>query len=150
MSVYQICLAAALLLATLVALTDGRNRPWVLLLVVWGNFGATMALNEDPVNVAILDTVAFALLVYHGRRAAYVAGLFLLMVPVYIAGIRLGVDHYVIYSIVEVLAYMQFLIIGWPDGGCSRYIRSWGRFWPYGGHNTGLRHKPAGRVQEEK
>jgi hypothetical protein len=101
----------------LLAIRTGRPKPIVTFAMV-GNLAATMLLSLDPLDVAVADLVAVILLVGASARANIVAALFVAMMPVYIMGAALGLQPWVIYTAVDVLAIMQCGVLG----GWDRWI----------------------------
>jgi hypothetical protein len=119
----QFAVTAALALA----LYTGRPRPIVALAMV-GNLFASMALGGQPIALAVADWVSIALLIGEGRRAAVIAALFLVMQPIYVAGHYLGLRHSVIYTLIDVIAFVQLSVLGGWDAGMGRlagHLRGW-------------------------
>lgn len=124
MTDWQTIFAAALLLAIVL------GKPSLTLgAVMLANLAGTMVLHGNPLAVGVLDLVCAAILIGRGNREIAVAALFVLMVPVYIAGKANGWSPATTYAIVEAIAYIQVGVMGNVGGGMARGIgavRRWG------------------------
>ena len=104
------------------ALKAGKDY-WLLSAVMIGNFVATMLASESPVSVAIIDLTSAGLLINEGRRANILAFVFLAMQPIYVAGHYLGLKSGAIYTLIDLLAYVQLFVFGGWNVGISRRNR---------------------------
>lgn len=142
MSGWQIMFGAALLAASCV---QWRNPLFIV--AMWANYLATLTLNADMVTVIVFDLLAAALLVMRGARESVVAALFLCMIPIYCLTIFGEWPPATTYGIVEIVAYIQLLVMGRIDGGL-RAIRGWlsGRGEPRPDRHAALPQGPITRV----
>lgn len=88
------------------------------------NFLITMALGGDELSVAVLDLLCIAALVGQGPQARVVAALYILMVPIYIAGRANQWPADTTYAIIEALGYGQLMVMGNVGGGMGRRCRN--------------------------
>lgn len=123
----QLVYACLLLASTGFALRDRRETVWPLIFAMWFNFGATYLLAFDVRAVLVADVLTAAFLTMRGRREGAVAILFILMVPVYVAGGALGWEPAMIYTAIDGIAYLQLLIMGWPNAGFRNRGPDWHR-----------------------
>ena len=119
MTLFQSIYFVLLLTGSGAALLCGNRKR--LIAILWANFIATMTFAGTPFSVGIADLSCAAALVYVGGKRAYaIALLFAAMVPLYLFATLLG--NYATYTIVDVLAYCQVLILG--GGGFGKLIGS--------------------------
>jgi len=111
------------ILAVLIVTAGLTGRQWSVITIVACNFIATMELAADPINVAIVDAAAAALLLFCGRRGHIVAAIYGVMIMIYPAFQAMGFSHYTTYAIIDVLAIAQLVIAGRWDVGISRAMR---------------------------
>lgn len=113
------------LIAGLLALACYTGRPGLLVaLVMWANLAASMIFSREPGDVATADLVAVVLLVGTSNALAF---LFVAMQPVYIGGYYFGLSEASIYTIVDVLAICQFVLLGGWHRGVGNLYRRVGR-----------------------
>ncbi len=94
---------------------------WFVVVVMWFNLGATVALTDNPFLVGIGDLITATLLVRFGdARASVVAALFVPMLVLYRFDEQLG--HPLMYSLVDGFAYTQLVVIG--GGGFGQLRRN--------------------------
>lgn len=105
------------------ALIAGRP-PLIIAAALVFDFAATMTLAADPVSVAIVDLIAILMLIGRGARANIIAGLFVIMQPLYIAAHNQWLSHAAAYSIVDLIAYVQLGVAGGMDRGILTYTRN--------------------------
>jgi hypothetical protein len=98
----------------------GKPKP-IVWVAMWGDLVATILLHRDPGEVATADLVAFALLL---GSANIVAAIFIAMQPIYIAGHYFGLNEGSIYTIIDIMAFVQFAAIGGWDAGLGKLRRS--------------------------
>lgn len=103
---------SALVLATY------TGRPALnIALPMWGNFLATFFLASTVAHVAVADILAASILAFGSRRAAVIALLFVIMLPVYALAHFYQWPNSATYAIIDLLAYLQLAIMGrWGDG----------------------------------
>jgi hypothetical protein len=97
------------------SLTGGPSK--ALLLVMWGNLGATMFLADNYTHVAAADIIAAVILTLRSRHEGAIALLFAAMLPVYVVADQLSFTKTATYAIIDALAYAQIVILGRWDGG---------------------------------
>lgn len=100
----------------------GQHR---LIAVMVLNLGATVTA-DSLWTVATADILCAVVLIGHGWRANVVAGLFVAMIPVYLAGTAFQWQPATTYAIIDVLAYLQCGVVGRVDRGGARLV-GWGR-----------------------
>lgn len=104
----QSIVLAALLMGSCAATTCDR---WLVISVMWLNFGATYALDEFPLAVGVVDIVSVAALIWSRVRRNYVvASIFLVMIVLYRFEQQLG--RGALYDIVNLLACIQYVVMG--------------------------------------
>ena len=114
----QIIYLGLLLIGSGAAITKDR---WLLVVVLWMNFGGTIALHDAPIAVGVLDMACASILVGFGDRREYVvASLFVLMTILYQFEVQLG--RAMLYTIIDVMAYAQIVVIG--GGGFGELLRN--------------------------
>lgn len=126
MSVWQIIIAAGILISIGIACWRDGAIPWRLAIAMPLGFLVAMSLSpESPVAivehydaraVAVLDLLCAAILFTGNKRDMIVAALFLAMVPFTVIRFHFELRGDMVYVILDVLAYLQFLVIGWPRG----------------------------------
>lgn len=99
------------------------GRQWLVVLVVAGNFIATMELAGNPINVAIADSIAATILLFTGRRGQIVAAIYAVMIPLYPILSASGFANSTIYAIIDGLAIAQLVVAGRWDVGIGRALR---------------------------
>ena len=106
------------LFVSALALATYTGRPSLnIALPMWGNFLATFFLAATVAHVAVADIIAASILAFGSRRAAVIALLFVLMLPVYALADFYQWPNAATYAIIDVLAYLQLAIVGrWGDG----------------------------------
>lgn len=106
------------LFVSALALATYTGRPSLnISLPMWGNFIATFFLASTVAHVAVADIIAASILVFGSRRAAVIALLFVLMLPVYALADFYQWPNAATYAIIDLLAYLQLAIMGrWGDG----------------------------------
>lgn len=114
-----------LFLALLIAASKTGRPSISILIAMWGNFIATFFLNDDLRIVAMFDVMAAALLTMRGRREAFIATLFVAMVPIYLFAHHLEWAPYAVYAAIDVLAYIQIAAMGKWDDGLGNIYRDW-------------------------
>lgn len=118
MTTFQIIYLVLLLIGSGAAIAKDR---WLLVSVLWINFGGTMSLAGEPMMVGILDLGCASMLLKFGNKREYVvAGLFAAMIGLYYFAETLG--NYTTYTIVDGLAYAQIFVMG--SGGFGELYRS--------------------------
>ena len=122
MSIWQGIIASMLLAAFL----SGRPH-WRIVAVMACNFLFSMQFGGNFLTVGVADVVSAAFLLGISARANVVAGLFALMVPVYVAGTYFQWNISTTYTIIDLIAYMQCGVIGRVDGGMGFIRRSFNR-----------------------
>lgn len=106
-----------LFIFALVLATYTGRPPLNIAIPMWGNFAATFLLASTVSHVAIADVAAASILAFGTRRAAVIALLFLLMLPVYALAHFYQWPNAATYAIIDLFAYMQLAIMGrWGDG----------------------------------
>jgi hypothetical protein len=118
MDLSQIAFLSALALAC----WFGRREPMIGLVVALNCF-ATIASAGSPLTVAIADLLAIAVLMVGNARSKVVAAFFVAMVPLYPIGLWFDLPKSTIYTIVDVLAYLQLVVVGRGDNGIGRGLR---------------------------
>ncbi len=101
------------------ALWAGRPARVVVFVMV-GNFLAGAFLAADPLDVALVDIGSAVILIGYDVRRNIVAAVFCLMVVMAVAGDAIGLSRAQIYTMVDLLAVVQLLVIGRADGGLRR------------------------------
>ena len=117
MTVWQIIIAAMLV----TSIACGRPH-WRVAAVMVCNIAFSMRFGSDYLLVGVADLVCAALLIGISTRAYIVAGLFALMVPVYVAATYYQWTTGTTYAIIDLIAYAQFGVLGRVDGGVG-YVR---------------------------
>lgn len=94
-------------------------RRWVTATVMAINCGLTIYLSPDQLSIGITDILCATILIgfIGGVRANSIALLFAIMTPIY----TLGLPPMVSFTIVDVLAYSQIIIMG--GGGFGTLAR---------------------------
>ena len=114
----QIIYLGLLLIGSGAAITKDR---WILVVVLWMNFGGTIALVGTPVAVGVLDIACAATLVSFGSRRDYVvASLFVLMTLIYPFELQLG--RAMLYTVIDIMACAQIVVMG--GGGFGDLLRN--------------------------
>lgn len=100
--------------------------------VMIANFVATVTISltpDSPENagatylaIGIADVACIAALVGINTRANVVAIIFALMLPVYVSGYLFKWTPWTTYAIVDLLAYVQFAVVGKWDGGIGKLV----------------------------
>lgn len=148
MTTFQVIYLVLLLIGSGAALSRDR---WLLVFVLWINFGGTMSLAGEPMMVGVLDMACATMLVALGSKREYVvAGLFTAMIGLYYFAETLG--NYTTYTIVDILAYAQVFVMG--SGGFGELFRGCKRsllalFTPAGGSVVGFGHNTNLRSQDD-
>ena len=125
----QIIVLTALLIGSGAAVVKDR---WLVVIVMWMNFGSTLALYSNPLAVGVLDISCVAVLLRFGSRRDYiVVCLFVAMICSYRFEEQLG--RVALYDIVNVLACLQCIVIG--GGGFGELFRNV-RFTVFGVHSV--------------
>ena len=136
---------AIYILALLVALSCWRPSKIVWLSML-ANLSATMFIAQylHIAMVGIIDLSCAAVLIGRDARRNIVAMLFALMPPLYIATSYYGFSHATTYAIVDIIAYVQCMVIGRFDVGIKRLYSNFVRR-PYSlgrplasGHHTSI------------
>jgi hypothetical protein len=125
---WQVIFGAALALA---CLAGRRDR--LIVSVMLANFAATLTFAATPLTVGVADILCMAVLITGSARARVVAAFFAAMSAIYPLGLWFGLTAPTIYTIVDVLAFLQLVVVGRGDHGVSSSRRHLGR----------LRHRPA-------
>ena len=124
MSVYQITLAALILLA----IWAGRPPLHVAIIMV-GNLAASAAIGPRFELIAALDLLCAALLIGGGPREIAVAVLFLGMAGGETIASRLQFPPWAVSSGLEAMTALQCGVIGGADRGMGRLARSVRGYW---------------------
>ena len=118
-------------LVLLASLIIGR-APWPVAAIMGLNFAGTVALAEAPEVVMCIDLMCFALLIGGAVRANTVAALFVTMAIFETIAHRLHLNNASIYTITDLIGYLQCGAIGGADRGMGRIYRA------IRGHSAGL------------
>jgi len=118
------------LLAIALVLGKPTSRVWVVMIA---NLIGTIVLHDNFLSVGILDLICVVFLLGHDRTQNTLALLFVLMLPVYVAGKYFGWEKSTTYAIVDLLAYIQLWVIGRACFGLSSFNRP-----PRGRRNLGI------------
>jgi hypothetical protein len=97
-----------------------RPKPLVWVAMI-GNFIATMVLRDSPLAVGVADVTAGALMLLAGPEMWAIAAIFAIMTCIDVAAWQFGFNLNATYAIIEVLAYIQLIIIA--GGGFGRKYR---------------------------
>lgn len=99
-----------------------RLRVWAAMLI---NLALTMAFasHDSIIFVAAIDLFCASLLIGKVVRYNIVAMLFASMPPIYAVGETLGWNQSTTYAIVDIIAYLQCLVIGRFDYGINHMVR---------------------------
>lgn len=126
MSFWQIVYLCVIGGASVSALAFRARESALLVAVLWFNFIATMFFAHDFRSVAILDIACAAVLAFGNVRAQSVAFIFTLMIPVYFLAFYGEWTNATTYAIIDVMAYCQCAILGWPwNSGTRRINPGW-------------------------
>ena len=109
--------------ALTVALSTGRPGFSIVAAMTF-DLLASVLFASDPVSVAVADLVAAVILIGHGRRANIIALIFVAMVLLEVIASRLHVENAIIYTVTDVLAFVQCGVIGGADRGVGRICRA--------------------------
>lgn len=99
------------------------GRYWLIVGIITANFLATMELADNPINVAIADSIAAAILLFAGKRGQIVAAIYAVMIPLYPILSASGFANSTIYAIIDGLAIAQLVVAGRWDVGIGRALR---------------------------
>ena len=116
--------------ALILAIWTGKPGRLVICLML-ANFAATASLWDQPLTLGLFDLCCAVVLLgamMHDRRACVVAGLFALMMPVYVAAHFWQWPASTTYAIIDLLAYPQLAVIGRWDRGLGNGLRAARRF----------------------
>jgi hypothetical protein len=111
-------------LALFAACYSGRRDRRIVAVMI-ANFAGTLAFNASPLSVAIVDLASVAVLAFGTIRARVVAAFFVAMAAIYPIAYAAGLDRATIYTIVDVLAFLQLVAVARGDDGidaCRRYL----------------------------
>jgi hypothetical protein len=111
--------------ALLLAIRSGRPAP-VVTAAMFMDLAGTMLLHHEPGQVAIIDLVAIVMLAGNGTRSNVIAALFIVMQPIYMLH-SFGLSNTAIYTIVDLIAYAQLIVLGGWDVGMRRRARNLSR-----------------------
>jgi hypothetical protein len=127
LSIWAIIFYAVFVLAVLIGLPSKKIIAAFLL-----NLIASFFLKETPTAIAIADLAAAAYLFGQGSKENLIAALFGCMVLLYWVPTGFPqVQISEIYVMVEIIAYIQLMVIGYGGGGIAFIRRHIGLRWPF-------------------
>jgi hypothetical protein len=97
-----------------VATIPGRHHPDLIAILVV-DLMFTLAWGEFPLLVGAFDLFCAWALWSAGPRGRVVGGIFVIMQPVYVAGWLFNVPDATTYAIIDVLAYLQLVVLSNAD-----------------------------------
>jgi hypothetical protein len=104
------------IIAAAAGLVQGR---YALVGVMLFNLVGTLVMRGTPLTVGVIDLMcACSLVAIGGKRAYAISAIFLTMLPLYYFADTIG--HVTTYTIVDVLAYTQLMVLG--GGGFGKLI----------------------------
>jgi len=110
----------------ILAIWTGKPGRLIVCLML-ANFAATAVLWDQPLTLGLFDLCCAVVLLgamMHDKRACVVAGLFALMMPVYVAAHFWEWPASTTYAIIDLLAYPQLAVIGRWDRGLGIGLRA--------------------------
>jgi hypothetical protein len=110
-----------IMLVSLLALGWRAKSPPALVGIVAANYfgSAWLRQGDDIMLVGFFDAwcASMIVVVFPSARANIVAGLFLLMMPIYAFGWLIGASVHATFALVEILGWLQIAVVGNVDKG---------------------------------